>query len=130
MGRLFRSKAAKATAKWLRDHYAGYPDGVSKVYKARRSGDIHVRLDDPLDVEFLEHIVAGHGYTPELTEDDGTKVLNVYDVIESNETVVTKSLNSVFRQERDVTIGADPLQGDSVHPRLVFVCDYLRGKYS
>lgn len=129
MGRLFTSKAAKATKEWLRNQYEAYPQGIQKVYKQRRSDKIHVRLKEPLDIGYLTNIVEGHGFEFELTQDNGTNVLQVYDVIEEDGTLITKTLNSVFREQRDVSIGTNPVQDNSVHPRLVLTCDYLRGKY-
>ncbi|WP_128478934.1 hypothetical protein [Halorussus pelagicus] len=130
MGRLFTSPEAKATREWLRNHFDPYPHGIKKIYKERRSGEIHIRLEETLDLELLKNVIKGHGLEPEITEDrEGTRVLNVYNIIEEDGEVITKSLHSVFREQKDIGMGIDPVQEESVKSRLVFVCDYLRGKY-
>jgi hypothetical protein len=125
----FRSAAVTETKKWLRDHFNSYPRGIGRVYEQRRSGEVHVSLEDPLDIDYLKRIAEAHGYDTDLSTDDGTAVLNLYDVIEDGGTVVTKTLDTVFREQRDVSIGSTPVHGTDIHPRLLLVCDYLRGKY-
>lgn len=130
MGRLFRREEVEATRKWLQNHFDSYPDGIEKVYEGYANEGIHIKLDHPLDVEFLVDIVQGHGYVAELERDeDDTRVLNVYTEIYDDGQDVARSLQTVFREQSDIVVASNPVQGQSVHNRLLFLTDYLRGKF-
>lgn len=131
MGLLFKSGNAKAAREWLKNHYSAYPEGIDKLYSPWRSSTVLVKLEEPLDVELLSSIIDEHDLVAEVSQEpDGTNILNIYNVIEDQGQIITKSLRSVFRGGTEVEISENPISGQSPHPRLVFLTEYLNEKYS
>ena len=131
MGRLFKSEEAKATKEWLQNHYEEYPRGVKKILDDPHTKSVYVQLEAQIDIDILEQVSIKHGLNTEITRDkDGTKVLNIYSVIEDGGCIVTKNLQSVFREEQEIDLGINPVEDQSPHPRLVLISDYLRRKYN